>query len=150
MSRYLPCLLLLTVGCSTESPAGPKPKQGPMATNPTPKPPGSPPITPRLSPEEEAVKAFLLRTAGDPNSVEFVRWGPNLLGKDVPPGKGIQGVVRVCYRAKNDHDVKAYHDRVFPIAEGGKILASPASLRSGEHENPHGDRWAEFVKAMSR
>jgi hypothetical protein len=35
-----------------------------------------------LSADEERVKAYVLDNAGDPKSVQFVRWGPNLSGEE--------------------------------------------------------------------
>jgi hypothetical protein len=70
-------------------------------------------------PEEKAARKYILDHAGDPRSVEFVKWGPHNFHMAGQTNSGWEKAIRVCLRAKNDYGAMAYNNWLVMIDKDG-------------------------------
>jgi hypothetical protein len=108
-----------------------------------------------LSPEEQAVKAYVLDQAGDPGAVEFMKWGPNDLSGEVTANVGSASVfhsaaadpvhnaavVRVRWRGPNGQGGKQVNDLLVFVKQGKVTAAIP---------NTQGDNWLDTARKRTR
>jgi hypothetical protein len=132
MPRFaLVCFLFLT-GCSQVS----NPASG---------------VSPSTS-VEAIVAKHIVDNANDPKSVEFAKWGPNLLMSDLTPvqqkqfwsalatwkdGEQPKGFVRVAYREKNVQGALELRDLIVLVLADGRVNMWTAT--------EGGDQWRDSI-----
>lgn len=81
----------------------------------------------KLSAEEEVARKYILDTANDPASVEFVAWGPHLENARLLLAIESMRLIRVKYRAKNAAGAKEFFDD-YVLMRDGKAVAKDKSV----------------------